>query len=259
LSVFSPAGGLYSNVLDMTHWVRMQLADGFFEQRRILSEESIRTLRAPRTLVSSGEAGDVAGYATGWLYQVRSPYPLIWHNGSTMGMHSVVALIPGADLGLVVLTNSYGNTLPELMMLKLYDLTFGATPAKAYLPQLGSPAGRSRIERLQPAGAALRGAAELEGTALDLNSYCGRYVNPAYGPIRVFQRNAGLVAVMGPKGIEAQLARVTGHTFTMTWPSLPMLESEVTFDLVAGSGGARRMMVEAFGDVRGGVFVRSGR
>jgi hypothetical protein len=72
-----------------------------------------------------------AFYCQGWLRQLLSPTPLVWHNGGTIGSKAVVAFTPDGDLGLVVLSNLDGTDLPESLMNYLYDLYY-ARPAKDY-------------------------------------------------------------------------------------------------------------------------------
>jgi hypothetical protein len=66
-----------------------------------------------------------AFYCQGWLRQLLSPLPLVWHNGGTPGSKAVAAFTPGGDLGVVILSNLDGTELPEALMYYLYDLYYG--------------------------------------------------------------------------------------------------------------------------------------
>ena len=49
----APAGGINSNVMDMARWLIMQLNDGSYGGKQIVSKESIDFMRAPKTIMSA--------------------------------------------------------------------------------------------------------------------------------------------------------------------------------------------------------------
>src|SRR5262245_63747617 len=60
--VFGAAGNINSTVEDMARWVRLQLANGTFEGRRIVSAENLAVTRTPRVAMR-----DKVVYANGWM------------------------------------------------------------------------------------------------------------------------------------------------------------------------------------------------
>jgi CubicO group peptidase (beta-lactamase class C family) len=128
---FAPAGGINANVLDMASYVIAHLNQGAFRDKTILKPETARWLHDPKTIITVKGPANVqrgalaqgpAFYCQGWLRQLLSPTPLVWHNGGTIGSKAVVAFTPDGDLGLVVLSNLDGTDLPEALMYYLYDL-----------------------------------------------------------------------------------------------------------------------------------------
>ncbi len=254
LDTFGPAGSLRSNVLDMSKWVRMHLSQGTFEGQRILTAATLARLHAPRSLMSA-ESARTLSYAQGWCYDVRPAGPVIWHNGGTAGMHSIVALYPAADTGLVVLTNTDSNSIPEDMDARLYPLLFPGAAGRALSPTPAELAALNRIalpglidsREPPPLASATRGMTP----PLPLARYTGRYSNPAYETIQIRLKAGGLAAVVGPKQYELPLAHLDGHTFSMTIPDWPQSESAVHFVFEDGEN-ASRVQFELFGDVREG-------
>src|SRR5918993_740811 len=47
----APAGSINSNVQDMAQWVRLQLGDGVYQDKRLLSAASIKEMQTPQTIV----------------------------------------------------------------------------------------------------------------------------------------------------------------------------------------------------------------
>jgi CubicO group peptidase (beta-lactamase class C family) len=134
---FAPAGGINANVLDMATYVIAHLNQGAFRDKIILKPETARWLHDPKTIITvTGPANVQRGplaqgpafYCQGWVRQLLSPAPLVWHNGGTIGSKAVVAFTPDGDLGLVVLSSLDGTDLPEALMYYLYH----ARPAKDY-------------------------------------------------------------------------------------------------------------------------------
>lgn len=68
----------------------------------------------------------------GWVYQEYEPYPMVWHNRGTIGHHSMIAFIPEANIGMVVLSNAGHTSLPEALAFKFFDMYFG-NPTKNWV------------------------------------------------------------------------------------------------------------------------------
>ncbi len=255
LDTYGPAGSLRSNVVDMSKWARMHLGNGVFEGTRLLSAETVSRLHAPRT-AAFNQGARATSYAQGWVYDSRASGPVVWHDGGTSGMHSIVCLYPSVNVALVVLTNTKGNKIPEGLDTRLYALLFPGTPpptaaeTDAIAALLGPPPPR----RLAADPSLLPG--RVVGSAgivppLPLSRYVGTFGNPAFGRVAIREKGGSLAATIGPKSLEMPFTHYAGNVFVMTFPGYPESESLVTFDVPSG-GPATRVQFDAFKDVRGG-------
>jgi CubicO group peptidase (beta-lactamase class C family) len=113
---FGGAGDINSTVEDMSHWVRLQLGNGTFEGRRLVSAESLAFTRTPKVALS-----DKVSYAMGWVVQQTPNGSIIWHNGGTNGFGAFVGLQPDKDVGVIVLTNTQNMGYPDAIGLWLFD------------------------------------------------------------------------------------------------------------------------------------------
>lgn len=264
IDTYGPAGGIRSNVLDMSKWIRMQLGRGSFEGNQLISAENIDAMHNPRVFMGNQVFGEVASYASAWLYNSFSPYAVVWHNGGTSGMHSIVALIPKANLGLVVLTNTISNNVPELMLAKAYALYFHPEDEASVL-LAGHPSASNDATMTGP-GLFFPRSARTEATAtispqvsLPLQRYTGTYSNPAYGRVTVSVVDHALHAVIGPKKLDIRLVPFSGNSFKGLFPDMPVApdyEIIVTFDVPTG-GKARALVIDSFADVNMGRFTRT--
>ena len=85
----------------MARWVRLQLANGVFEGRGIVSAEVLAFTRTPK--VASSREGFLCVWLDGGRKQPNGT--AIFHTGSTLGFGTLVGLLPDKDVGVVVLSN----------------------------------------------------------------------------------------------------------------------------------------------------------
>jgi len=113
----APAGGLSSSVLDMSRWLRMQLANGVYDGRRIISATALKESRSLQARVSdtSADATSLSGYGYGMGISVNASGRIEWsHSGAfTQGASTRILMIPALKVGIVVLTNGMPVGAPE--------------------------------------------------------------------------------------------------------------------------------------------------
>ena len=68
-------------------------------------------------------------YGLGWFLSDYRGHKVVEHGGSIDGMRALVALLPEKKLGVVVLSNSWGNRLPPALMYRIFDAYLGS-PAR---------------------------------------------------------------------------------------------------------------------------------
>ena len=103
----APAGAINSNVRDMAQWIRLMLGSGVFEGKRFVSEKGFEEIT--RKQIAMG----ASGYGLGWSLYQWNGQKLLSHGGGIDGFTSLVALIPEEKIGLVILTNVSGSSLPQ--------------------------------------------------------------------------------------------------------------------------------------------------
>ena len=252
LQTYAPAGGIYSNVLDMTLWLRAHLGQVTVGGQPFISAASLAHLHAPKTPAGI-VAGDMITYCLAWFYQSYSPHAIVWHGGDTIGNHSRMSLIPEAGIGIVVLTNSEFNRVPERLTRRYFDLYFGNPLLDEHLsfePATGA---------FETAGLACRPtippAPPEKGAPMPFETYEGRFANPAYGVFEVAAQDDRLRCLVGPAPIEAYLEPYSGNTFRFGLPDYPEYECLATFR-IGPDGTATELVVDFCADAAGGVFRR---
>jgi CubicO group peptidase (beta-lactamase class C family) len=105
---YAGAGATNSTVEDMARWVRLQLGNGTFEGKRIVSPENLAVTRMARVAIN-----DKAAYAMGWVIQMTPNGDIVWHNGGTPSFGSYVGVQLNERVGVVVLTNETNVGFPD--------------------------------------------------------------------------------------------------------------------------------------------------
>jgi hypothetical protein len=113
---YAGAGAINSSIDDLQHWIRMLLADGVFEGKRIVSSVGLAVTRTPRVPIRQGMS-----YAMGWILESTPNGEITWHNGGTTSFGTFIGLALGQDLGVVVLTNQAHMGLPDAVGKWVFD------------------------------------------------------------------------------------------------------------------------------------------
>ena len=99
-----PSGQLISTSEDLAHYLIAQLNEGRYGDTTIVSPESMQTMHAP--LVSMEQPGDF--YGMGWENSTVNGLPAVWHGGENLSYSAALLMVPGEELGIVVLSNANG-------------------------------------------------------------------------------------------------------------------------------------------------------
>jgi len=107
------AGGILSNVDDMSKWMIMQLNKGKYGNKldkQIFTEARQKEMWKIHTVLDANPDprynSHFAGYGLGWFLTDMKGNLSVSHTGGLPGMLSKVSLIPDKNLGIVVLTNT---------------------------------------------------------------------------------------------------------------------------------------------------------
>ncbi len=147
-----PAGGLYSNVLDLARLMRCVFTGGVLDNTRVLGEKELCATLEPQYADRPLDFGQRFGL--GWMLSglpIEGGGRQAWHNGGTKAFLSQLALLPDKKLGVVVLANADNagslvyETAEEALRLAL-EIRHGiAAPVKARAPEI--PVARETLAR----------------------------------------------------------------------------------------------------------------
>ena len=113
----SAAGGASSSVNDMARWMALVLAGGRWQGQPLVAPDALQAMLTPQSPGGGYGFGiNVAGRTSGGL-------PLYDHSGAFVsGASTAVTLVPGLDLGIVALSNTWPVGVPEAVSRQFIDL-----------------------------------------------------------------------------------------------------------------------------------------
>jgi CubicO group peptidase (beta-lactamase class C family) len=255
---YGPAGGINSSVTDMAQWIRLLLGHGTFAGKRLISAKNLDYVMSPQTIIpQSSKPGakthPQSFYCEGWMYTAGQPQPLIWHNGDTNFMHAAIGIIPGANTGIVVLTNASEQNLADAVMMKYYDLVCNR-PATDW----SGIALQSRQAQQKAARAPFANRPKAPAPALAPAHYAGTFTNPVYGKLSVEKDGQNLKVILGPAKLSLELTAWNHDTFVASRPKMDEFFGNSGFaTFTFGSDGkVASVILSEFSDVDHGVFTR---
>jgi CubicO group peptidase (beta-lactamase class C family) len=240
--VLGAAGGINSNIEDMTHWMLLQANQGQFKGKQLISNENMRRMRRP--MIYAAELQDRAMYyALGWVHMAFSPHPIIWHDGGTLGVYNLAAFMPEEKLGIIILSNLRNAPLSLALALQFFDLYFDK-PNQDWSQFLLKKSKDEQTIIATPVN---------PHPPLSLSQYAGTYYNPAFGKTEVKIEEDHLVLILGKNQQSFVLTHWDRDIFTLQWPVAGEDPSRILF-LPDESGKIAKMEIEMLVKEGNGTF-----
>ncbi|CAN5826348.1 serine hydrolase [soil metagenome] len=249
-----PAGSINSSANDMTRWVRFQLDSAKVGRKQLVSTAAFTETHTPHVVIRRDSTAREANpfthfssYGLGWSLADYRGRELVHHGGNIDGMSALVALMPGEDIGMVILTNMNGSGLPTVLMRRAFDALLGTPPRdwSAELLRL-----RDRTLARAKETERKREAERVKGTrpSLPLSAYVGTYADSMYGEAKVRQENGRLVVEFGPSFV-GEMEHWHFNTFRTRWRDPSMGRGWINFT-IGSNGKVRQMEMENIADFR---------
>ncbi|MCU1349569.1 MAG: beta-lactamase, partial [Acidobacteria bacterium] len=196
----APAGAIKSSARDMAQWIRLQLGEGMFEGKRLVSASALNETHMPQTVIrleepvrESNPETLLEAYGLGWVVQDYRGELLVSHGGALNGFRAHVDLLPKQQTGFVVLINVGRSSVTAALRNSLLDLLLGKPGARdwnAYYQAL-----EKKSDDKDEAKKRERDAKRHPDTkpSRELAAYAGTYTNPAYGTATIAAENGTLI------------------------------------------------------------------
>jgi CubicO group peptidase (beta-lactamase class C family) len=240
--VADAAGGIYSNVTDMSKWIIMQMDNGKYGEglnKQLFSKTVHDAMWSPQTIINVGDSNDYsthfASYGLGWRLSDVKGYKQVQHSGGLAGIVTLVTLIPEMKLGIIVFTNQQSgeaflaitNTIKDSYLdikgidrVKQYQAAAGKN--ESYAKKITDEIWND-IEAQQKSSA----------NKVNNNLYTGTYNDKWFGDVVISVKNEKLWfdSKRSPK-LTGELLACKGNTFIVKWVDRSMdADAFVNFQL----------------------------
>lgn len=211
------SGGIESSARDIAKWLIFNINNGAVGDTQLISSKNMNYIHSPHTVINTSSS-DVKlvyntqqSYGLGWFIDKAGyrPYTVLYHAGGGTGMHALMSYIPEEKIGIVILTNTWGNQVPEAVTKRFFDLYFNKKPLTVQNKPYATTDKKAQDQSDQC----------VAFKNLNLNKYIGIYYNPVYGNLKMVKINNYLQLTIGPRHITWRLTPCQNNVFKANWPN----------------------------------------
>lgn len=231
LDMVLPAGGLFSNVGDLSKWLMFLMSK---EDQRELCRKNIQDTQSfqiplpkdPFIHLLFPESRFIS-YGMGWFVHSYKGITVIEHTGNTDGYSTHLIMLPELDMGVVILTNLNTNFYSFALKNRIIDFLYSKEETdwndhyyrgfEVFFDVRKNLAHKKNMERKM-------------GTkpTFPLEKYIGNFSHTFYGSIRMERKN-DLLTIRFLNGIEGALSHWHYDTFKINWENKLLGDSYINF------------------------------
>lgn len=202
IDAMGPAGSINSSVTEMANWVSTWINGGKFNGKEILPAAYTTEAMSAQMVMNAGLPGKekpdihLSSYGFGWMVSSYKSHFRVEHGGNIDGFSASTSFYPTDSIGIVVLTNQNGSTVPSVVRNLISDRLLN-------LPYFDWNTDLKRASEKAKATAKeaekTKSSSQKTNTALShpLKDYEGIYQHPGYGSFEVSLINDSLFAKVG--------------------------------------------------------------
>lgn len=250
-----PAGSINSNVTDMAQWVRMQLNNGKYVDKQIVSAANIKEMQNPHTIIpleglytSLYSEAHFLSYGMGWFLSDYRGRKMVEHGGAIDGMRAAVMMIPEEKMGVIVLGNMNGSILPQLLGNRIFDAYLFPGKEKDWSGDLLKVLKAAEAQGKAAQDKIIADRAKDTKPFLSLENYAGNYTDEMYGDMKITLENGKLKAKFGTY-FNGTLEHWHYDTFRVTWEDQMQGQGFIGFKLNS-QGKVETMNVEGLSEFK---------
>jgi len=204
IDAMGPAGSINSSVNDMANWVITWINGGKFNGKEILPGQYVTEAMSSQMTTGGAlpdkETPDIhlSNYGFGWSISSYRGHYRVQHGGNIHGFSAMTCFFPSDSIGIIVLTNQNGSTVPAIVRNIIADRMLNL-PRKDWNGNLLAADRKAKADAKE-ANKNKTAPTKIEGQRTHpLKDYEGLYAHPGYGTLDIFSRNDSLFAKVSNK------------------------------------------------------------
>ena len=186
----SPAGSINSSVNDMSNWVTTWINKGKFKGQQIVPPGYLQEAMSSQMVVGAAlpdkEFPDMhlANYGYGWFISTYKGHYRVEHGGNIDGFSANVTFFPSDSIGIVVLANQDGSSVPYLVRNTVSDRMLNVNKAN-WATVFNNRRAKAKKEEREAKAKFISNKIKDTRTSHALTAYAGKYSNPGYGDFSI--------------------------------------------------------------------------
>ncbi len=220
------AGGIYSNVADMSKWMMLNLNQGKYGidlKTPLYSLKNHREMWRIHTVLKTNQNprynSHFNGYGLGWVLTDLVGKFKVSHTGGLPGMLSIVTMYPDLNLGIVILTNTEngGEALFTSITNTITDSYLGLDDY-AWIDKMVARRNDDKNEEDSVTKKTWEKVESLKNSKVKNENFIGVYADKWFGKVEVFEKNKQLwiKCFRSPK-LNGPMAFYNENTFAIKW------------------------------------------
>ncbi len=226
IGIADAAGGIFSNVADMSKWMMLHLNKGKYGtglKTPLFSLKNHREMWRIHTVLETNQStrynSHFNGYGLGWgLTDVVGKFK-VSHTGGLPGMLSIVTMFPDINLGIVILTNTEngGEGFFSSITNTIADSYLGLDDY-AWIDKIVAWINDDKNEEDSVTKKTWEKVELAKNLKVKNENYIGIYADKWFGKVEVFEKNKQLwiKCFRSPK-LNGPLALYNANTFAIKW------------------------------------------
>ncbi|MBL7875850.1 MAG: serine hydrolase, partial [Cyclobacteriaceae bacterium] len=186
IAAMSPAGSINSSVNEMSNWVITWINGGKFKGKQLLPASYVTEAISSQMVVSPAlpdkGISDIhfSNYGYGWFMASYKGHYRVEHGGNIDGFSASTSFFPSDSVGIVVLVNQNGSSVPSVVRNILADRMLKVARTD-WNKDLKAKQDKALIE--QKEAQKTKSSSKVAGTrpSHSKQEFSGRYFHPAYG------------------------------------------------------------------------------
>lgn len=226
------AGGIWSNIMDESKWVILQMNHGKYGEglhQKLFSEDVHEEMWNAQTIIGTKTVAPYnthfAAYGLGWFLSDVKGYKQVTHTGGLAGIVTQVVMIPEIHLGIIVLTNQQSGAAFSAISNSIKDGYLGVKGydwVKFYAERVAKA--ESEAKKINDEVAAtITTQSKNNNAAFNIAPYIGKYNDQWFGEVEVSLKNGKpwFASKRSPK-LSGELFPYKGNTLIVRWTDRSM-------------------------------------
>lgn len=234
------AGGICSNITDLSKWLIMQMNNGkYSENKQLFSEEVHEEMWSPQTIINARATPPYnthfASYGLGWFLSDVKGYKQATHTGGLAGVVTQITLLPELKLGIIVLTNQQVGAAFSAITTTIKDAYLGVTGMDR-IKMMSDRVAKGNAEAAKITAdiwADIDKQQKQLATRPDANNFVGTYTDLWFGDVVISMENGKMRfnSKRSPK-LTGEMLFYKANTFVVKWNDRSMdADAYVQFNL----------------------------